>query len=58
MMMVSYTADAQVVDFLQSTGKIYAVITAIVVIFLLIVLYLVRLDNKISKLEKQINNEQ
>jgi len=44
-------------DYLRSTGKIYAVVTGVILIFLMIVLYLVRLDRKISKLESEINNE-
>jgi uncharacterized YccA/Bax inhibitor family protein len=45
-------------DFLRSTGKIYAVVVVIVLIFLGIVAFLWRLDNKLTKLENQINNEQ
>ncbi len=36
----------------RQSGKIYVVVGIIVIIFLLIVLYLVRLDRKISKLEE------
>ncbi len=45
-------------DFLRSTGKIYSVVAAIVIIFLGIAYYLWRLDQKITKLEKQIKDEQ
>ncbi len=41
-------------DFLRSTGKIYSVVLAVVLIFLGIVFYLVRLDRKISRLEKEM----
>lgn len=44
-------------DFLRSTGKIYAVVCGVVIIFVMIVFYLVRLDRKISKIESEINNE-
>jgi len=44
-------------DFLRSTGKIYAVALGIVIIFLFIVFYLVRLDRKLSKLENESSNE-
>ena len=50
--------SAQSLDFLRSTGKIYSVVVVILVIFLGIVLFLFRLDNKLTKLEKQIKNEQ
>jgi len=37
---------------LRSSGKIYVVIGVILIIFFLVVLYLVRLDRKIKKLEQ------
>jgi CcmD family protein len=45
-------------DFLRSTGKIYAVVAVIVVIFIGIIIFLFRLDHKLTKLENQIKNEQ
>ena len=39
-------------DTMRQNGKIYVVVAVVVTIFLGIVLYLVRLDRKISKLEK------
>ncbi|MEZ4805111.1 MAG: CcmD family protein [Bacteroidia bacterium] len=36
----------------RSSGKIYVVVGIIAIIFILIVLYLIRLDRKISNLEK------
>lgn len=50
--------SAQNLDFLRSTGKIYSVVAVIMVIFVGIVIFLCRLDNKLTKLEKQIKNEQ
>ena len=38
---------------LKANGKIYVVVGIIAIIFLLIVIYLFRLDKKISRLEKQ-----
>jgi CcmD family protein len=52
------TAQGSNLDFLRSTGKIYAVVTVIAVIFVGIVIFLFRLDNKLTKLENQIKNEQ
>ena len=40
-------------DFLNSTGKIYVVVAVLAVIFIAIVGYLIYLDRKIHKLEKQ-----
>lgn len=44
-------------DFLRSTGKIYTVVIGIVIIFLGLAIYLKKLDNKINKLENQIEDE-
>lgn len=51
-------AESPAIDFLRSTGKIYSVIAVIVVILLGIGFFLYRIDNKLTKLENQINNEQ
>jgi len=50
-------AESPAIDFLRSTGKIYSVIAVIVVILLGIAFFLYRMDNKLTKLENQINNE-
>lgn len=52
------SAESGAIDFLRSTGKIYSVVAVIAVIFLGIALYLFRLDKKITKLEKEIYNEE
>lgn len=44
-------------DFMRSTGKIYSVVAVVLILFLVIVVFLFRLDSKINKLEKQIHNE-
>lgn len=51
-------AESPAIDFLRSTGKIYSVIAVIVVILLGIGFFLYRMDNKLTKLENRINNEQ
>ncbi|MEM9548427.1 MAG: CcmD family protein [Bacteroidota bacterium] len=51
-------AESPAIDFLRSIGKIYSVIAVIVVILLGIAFFLYRMDNKLTKLENQINNEQ
>jgi hypothetical protein len=45
----------QMADALRSSGKIYVVVAVLLVILLGVVLYLLRLDRKISKLEKDNN---
>lgn len=42
----------EMADALRSNGKIYVVVTVLVTILVGIVLYLIRLDRKINKLEK------
>lgn len=42
----------EMADGLRSNGKIYVVVAVILTIFAGIVLYLVRLDRKLTKLEK------
>ena len=44
-------------DFMRETGKINVVVGVIVLIFLGIVWYLVRLDRKLTRLEHQLNND-
>ena len=41
---------------MRSTGKVYVVVAVIVTIFIGIVLFLIYLDRKLTKLENQIND--
>lgn len=43
-------------DFMRQSGRIYVVVGVILIILTGLVLYLVRLDRKISKLEKNHNS--
>ncbi|MCR9290408.1 MAG: CcmD family protein [Bacteroidetes bacterium] len=45
-------------DFARSIGKIYVVVGVILVIFISLVFYLIRLDRKLTKLENQINEHE
>ena len=45
-------------DFMRETGKINVVVAVILVIFLGIVWYLVRLERRLTKLEHQIKEDQ
>jgi CcmD family protein len=55
------TADTnppvEMADGLYQSGKIYVVITAIALIFVGIIVYLVLLDRKIGKLEKELKKD-
>jgi len=42
-------------DTMRSNGKIYVVVGVISIIFLGIITYLIRLDSKISRIEKKLN---
>jgi hypothetical protein len=46
----------EMADNLRSNGKIYVVVAVIVTIFAGIILYLIRLDRKLTKLEKNHHN--
>jgi CcmD family protein len=43
---------------LYQSGKIYVVVAVVAIIFVGIIAYLVMLDRKLSRLEKEINKEQ
>ncbi|OYW20294.1 MAG: CcmD family protein [Sphingobacteriales bacterium 12-47-4] len=45
--------QAEMADLMSSNGKIYVVVAVILTILLGLVLYLVRIDRKISRLEKE-----
>lgn len=47
----------EMADQLRSNGKIYVVVAILLVIFIGIILYLISLDKKISKLENNLNNK-
>ena len=44
-------------DFLRSTGKIYVVAAVCLVILATLLFYLIRLDRRLSKLEKRLPHE-
>jgi len=47
--------DPTTTDFMRSTGKIYVVLAAVLAIFLGIVIFLIYLDRRLTKLENQTN---
>lgn len=56
MMSVSYaqtSTNVEMADTLRNSGKIYVVVSVIAVIFLGIATYLIYLDKRLSKLEKE-----
>lgn len=55
---VSFAQGDQIemADQLRADGKIWTVIAVILIIFIGLILYLIKLDFKISKLEKKLNS--
>ena len=51
--MFAQNGDVQMADTMRSNGKIYVVFAVALVILVGIFLYLIRLDRKVSKLEKE-----
>lgn len=45
--------EVQMADGLRSSGKIYVVVAVLLTVFVGLILYLIRLDRKISRLEKE-----
>jgi hypothetical protein len=48
----------EMADLLRSNGKIYVVVAVLATIFIGLVIYLVIIDKKLSRLEKQIGKGQ
>jgi hypothetical protein len=46
--------NVEMADTFRSNGKIYVVVAVILTIFAGIIIYLIRLDRKLTKLEKEI----
>lgn len=48
------SANVEMADAFRSNGKIYVVVAVILTIFAGIIFYLIRLDRKVSRLEKEL----
>ena len=51
-----YAQDAEMADTMRNNGKIFVVIAVMLTILIGLIFYLIRLDRKITNLEK-INNQ-
>jgi len=49
----NFSGEIEMADMLRSNGKIFVVVAVLAIIFVGIVFYLVRLDRRLSKLEKK-----
>jgi K+-transporting ATPase A subunit len=59
LLLVSIVAKAesvQMAETMRSDGKIYVVIAVLVIILSGLIVYLITIDRKLGKLEKEINN--
>lgn len=57
LLICNYILFAQdMADEMRSNGKIYVVVAVLVTIFIGIILYLIRLDRKLKRLEKESRN--
>jgi CcmD family protein len=48
--------EVEMADTMRSNGRIYVVVAVVLAIFTGIIIYLIRLDRKISRLEKNIHS--
>ena len=48
------TNDVEMADTMRSNGKIYVVVTVICILFVVLFAYLIRIDRKVSNLEKDL----
>lgn len=51
------TGSVEMADTLRRDGKIYTVVTALVIILTVMIVVLIRVDRKLFKLEKEINKQ-
>lgn len=49
--------NAEMADVMRSNGKIYVLVGIILIIVLGMIVYLFRLDRKITRLEKEVNSK-
>ena len=48
--------EPEMADALRASGKIYVVVLVLVIIVTGLLVYLIRLDGKVSRLEREVNN--
>ena len=50
--------EVEMAEYFRSSGKIYAVIAVLLVIFAGIIIFLIRMERKISKIEKSVKEKE
>lgn len=56
--LIQGSAQADNPDFFRSIGKIYVVVAVVLAVFIGIIIFLVYLDRKVTKLENQIKDNE
>ncbi len=57
MKFLSFLQNAEMADVMRSEGKIYVVVAGLVIVVAGFLAYLFFLDRKISRLEKEVDNQ-
>lgn len=52
------SGEIEMADSMYQSGKIYVVVTVLAIIFVGLLVYLVMLDRKIGKIEKELKNKE
>jgi hypothetical protein len=53
----AFAQDAEMADGMRASGKIYVVVGIILIVLLGLILYLFMMDKKLTRLEKQLNDQ-
>jgi hypothetical protein len=51
------SSTVEMADVMRSNGKIYVVLAVVLVIFAGLIIYLISLDRKVSRMEKDLRNK-
>ncbi len=53
----TYSQEIEMADTMRANGKIYVVVAVVTVVLIGIFLYLIKMDKKISSIEKELNKK-
>lgn len=54
---VGYGQQVEMADTMRQEGKIYVVVAVLVTVFVGLIIYLIIQENRLSKIEKKLNNK-
>lgn len=54
---VGYGQQVEMADTMRKEGKIYVVVAVLVTVFVGLIIYLIIQENRLSKIEKKLNNK-